>query len=260
MRKSQWQAADRRVNKGKKGRREGEVEMGGHCQSLGLMMRANIRTHTDTDRHQYASTPAREHTTESEVCLRLAWRNYWLPMEGKMWLIVRSRFSMTALNSCAGGVLGWGLHVTAAVLATIWKWCPSMQRFVKGTLKWIDFQLLRINWGFVGKGWPCFVLSDSRGMQAYGQLHGKSQEMSQIQQILRIIQPQGQRHHHHTLLEARVMTEGGYFCKIHSFSHSTEELNWVLIIKIINTDLYISLFLMPFFFLLCNKNKKKSFL
>lgn len=50
--------------------------MGGHCQSLGLMMRANTRTHRDTDRHQHASTPAHEHAAESEVRLRLPWRSY----------------------------------------------------------------------------------------------------------------------------------------------------------------------------------------
>lgn len=45
MRMSWWQAADRRVNKGSKGRREGEKEMGGQCQSLGLMKSANTLTH-----------------------------------------------------------------------------------------------------------------------------------------------------------------------------------------------------------------------
>lgn len=67
-----------------------------------------------------------------------------------MWLNTGSRFNMTVLKSCMGGIQGWGLPVADTSYSIInylnlTIWCKIMPRFVKGTFV---FEWISDCWGY----------------------------------------------------------------------------------------------------------------
>lgn len=140
MRKSQWQAADRRVNKGRKGRRDREVEIGGHCQSLGLMIGANTRTHGHGHTLTYLHTMTWTHvayTSEVEWGCPTGWSYYWSTAGGNG--VVKHEVILTwpCWRATQGASWGRGIHVADSSIDDsfypIVNWCEIMQLFVKRT-------------------------------------------------------------------------------------------------------------------------------
>lgn len=95
-RKSRWQPADRRVNKGRKGE---EGRGGGNGRTLSIIRVNDGRGGAVTCMH------ATEEQVKSGPSTGLS--KYWLAAEGAMWLNTGSRFLYTSLlESCAVSSLG----------------------------------------------------------------------------------------------------------------------------------------------------------